>query len=345
MRIRVIRHPDCEGDDNYGFQVDTLEVVVDGLRAGYLTMVNAPFHRLLDWHGLDAGRTAVQWSARMQGVTSRAFLAGGERLGVEPSVDAETVARQSRLMGARCSAILNGPDLAYHVDRPLVGQIRLYEPGDFVFPIPRLRFVSRKENVPVFSLPTGFRNRQLGLLLYVEGARWQAERGYRLHGSGVQTPEAQRAWASLQRRFPEAVHRIRKPVGPKATVEEAWRTVLCGDQLPPSWLPRGTASLDRETRPAGRLLHTNNLWDLGGGMAGHFIEDDAEAILSGRNPMGGEPTPPTPAAAIRAYGAVQARKAYLSARMEELSLQERALHGCACGETPCIAAQAAPGLK
>lgn len=60
----------------------------------------------------------------------------------------------------------------FHVDKPLVDYIKVED---------------------------NFRGKLLSKRLYEEGARWMAERGFHLHASGAQTPEALRAWNSMER--------------------------------------------------------------------------------------------------------------------------------------------------
>lgn len=61
--------------------------------------------------------------------------------------------------------------VAFHVDRPLVDMI---------------------------SVEESFRGRHLGRELYRQAAMWMAERGLRLHASGVQTDDAQRLWGKME---------------------------------------------------------------------------------------------------------------------------------------------------
>ena len=329
MHIEMIRRPDAEGDDNRGFQFDLLEMRVDGERAGHLTMSHVPFHRLLSWYGADAGRTAVQWAARMRGMGSRAFLAGGTRLDPEPVLDDAQIARLWERMGRQCN-IGNGPDLSWHVDRPLVDYIHVYGAGEQVSRRPGLRFRSSRPQESAVA-QSDFLNRGLGLLLYVEGARWLGECSMMLHASGLQQPGAKRAWKSMERRFADAVLTIRARGG--RDDEPGRRMVLDGRRLPAAWLPDGVSTLVRRTIAPGRPVHTNNIDDLEPPVRERFMEADAEAILAGRNPMGGEPMPATPREAIKAYGRQQA---LLAARLAERSREED-VGDCACGKAPCLA--------
>ena len=335
MHIEMIRRPDAEGDDNRGFQVDLLEMRVDGLRAGHLTMSHVPFHRLLSWHGLDAGRKAVEWTARMAGITSRALLASGARLDVAPVISDAAIGRHWERMGRSCR-VYGGPDLSWHVDRPMVDYIRVYTQGEPIPSFPGLRFVSARPRATE-TAQADFLNRRLGILLYAEGARWLGERNLVLHASGLQTPEAIRAWNSMERRLGAAVRTMRTRISPADA--EGWRRVLEGRLLPETWLPRPGDTLDRRTLPAGRPVHSNNILDLEPPMRTRFMDYDADAILAGRNPLGGEPMPATPEDAIKAYGRQQEARA---SRLAALA-REAAMPGCACGGDPCMAA--APGLR
>jgi GNAT superfamily N-acetyltransferase len=60
---------------------------------------------------------------------------------------------------------------AFHVDKPLVDYIQVYD---------------------------DFRRRGIALALYVKGAEWAADRGLALWASGLQQPEAKAAWAKMQ---------------------------------------------------------------------------------------------------------------------------------------------------
>jgi hypothetical protein len=297
MHVEVVRLPDVEGDANRGWQVDALDLRVDGERAGYLKMSHVPFHRLLQWYGPEVARTAVQWAALMTQVTSRQFLASGQRLGVHPTLDAQSIDWHWSRMARDCT-LRNGPDLTVHVDRPLVDYIRIYQEGEDIKRLPDFRFRN--------SMPFGdgvatqdFRRRKLGLLLYVEGARWLAERGLLLHASGLQEPEAKLSWKSLKRRFPAAVSQMR--AHGYREQPECWRTVLDGSALPPSWMPPGASSLRVAAMPPGRPVHTDNLEDLQPVMRARFEQMDEEAMQAGRPHLGGEVMPTTPRNAITAY--------------------------------------------
>jgi GNAT superfamily N-acetyltransferase len=60
---------------------------------------------------------------------------------------------------------------AFHVDKPLV---------DFI------------------SVEPEFRRNRIGEALYREAAKWMAERGMKLHASGVQSKDAEASWQSME---------------------------------------------------------------------------------------------------------------------------------------------------
>lgn len=300
--ITLIRHPDYEGDDNRGFRVDFLELLVDAEPAGYLSLIYVPFHRLLSWNGPGAARTAVEWAASISGVTAKKFLSNGSRLGVLSTVDRRGLEKVWARIGQDCN-IEGGCSVDFHVDRPLVDYIRIYKPSDNLREIPSKRFNSRGLQKGIAS--RDFRHRELGLLLYVEGARWMAENGMLLHASGLQQPEAKRAWTSLEHRFPDAIGKV---IRHGYDTPPTWRTVLDGNKLPQQWLPKNTTSFHIEHKSPGLTELSNNLHDLSQGMIEYMNKKDSDSRALGREPLGGEPMPPTPAAAIEEYGrAIAAR--------------------------------------
>jgi DNA-binding transcriptional ArsR family regulator len=79
----------------------------------------------------------------------------------------------------------------YWLDRPQVEAVRVRSDGDS-------SMLSGGVRRPVAS-PLDFRRRGIALALYRQAALWMGERGLSLHASSLQSPEAARAWASLER--------------------------------------------------------------------------------------------------------------------------------------------------
>ena len=84
--------------------------------------------------------------------------------------------------------------LDFHVDKPLVDYISVYREGDSPHDISG-RVSDDAPRVTVGSRGTG-----AGTALYETAALWIAERGMQLHASGLQSDEAQAAWARFRKR-------------------------------------------------------------------------------------------------------------------------------------------------
>ena len=295
MDIELVRHPDSEGNDNRGFSVDALELLVDGNPAGYLKICHIPFHRILQWDGIDAANAALEFQSAARRMKVDEFLESGERTGLDPLVSHKKLNNLWWNLEGRGN-LHGGGSVAYHVDRPYVDYIRVYEPGDHVREIPPFRF---RNSRPEANVTENYRKSGLGTLLYVEGARWMAERNMLFHASGTRSNEAVAAWETLQKHFPEAVRNIPKlPL--RGDESKAFRTVLDGSLLPP-WYPRGASVTVRENAP-GRPPEMNNIEDLTDErVVTSFAENDSELRLRGIEPLGGEYYPSSPLEAIRMY--------------------------------------------
>jgi hypothetical protein len=296
MHIEIIRYPDCEGDDNRGFMVDRLHIHINGQNTGYLAMAHIPFHRMVSWYDQEFADTALKYYAATRQRTVKALLKSGERLGLPPTLSRDKCLTLMRKFHGRLT-LPGGGNIVYHLDRPYVDYIRIYDETDWVRSGPPLRFYSKHQE-PKYQGPN-YRRHGLGTLLYSEGARWMQERGMLLYASDLQQPEARMAWERMETRFPGAVLQVlTAPI--RGNEEERWRIALDGAQLP-DWLPTGAQSFSRHTMPSGRTPESNNIWDLDDETRLRFEENEREALAQGRNPSGGEVYPKSPAEALTSY--------------------------------------------
>jgi hypothetical protein len=293
MNIELFRYPDCEGNDNRGFMVDSLRLMVDDKPAGYLKISYIPFHRVLNWNGEQAVKIALEYYAATQKTTVEHILESGERLGMPPLLDAKTLEEVWDDLEGQ-GMLEGGGSISYHVDHPYVDYIRVYAPMDYIKVFPELRFRSSTER-PEERAIDNYKGRGLSTLLYVEGARWMAEKGMLLHASSLQSPEAQKAWSGLQKRFPEAVYPVRIPT--RSGEDESWRIVLDGSKLP-AWLPSSTTSVALTEMSPGRSQESNNIQDLSEDCQQWWKEKHQKSIAKGRHPLGGELMPNSPKEAL-----------------------------------------------
>ena len=294
MRVILTRHPDSAGNSNRGWRDDHLSMTVDGMDAGYITLSYIPFHRILQWYGEPAAQTALEFAAGARGTTVARLLKRGERLGLPPTIEWDKLHQLWRRLD--CARVLKrGGDVSFEVDRPLVAFSRVYTAGeDYQRHEDRTRWVS---SVPplIRTAQADFRKKGLGLLLYVEGARWMAEQGMLLHGDRGAKPEAKRAWDVLRDTFPGAVTNVIDA----ASKEEhrRLRITLDGSSLPSSWKPRDVMEVTVRSMPSGRLADTYNLDELlataeeSSDYRNYLLAEEAEAHRAGRPPLGGEPMP------------------------------------------------------
>lgn len=195
--------PDSE-KENRGWQVDKITAFVDGVEAGYLKISYIPQANLARFYpSILNYMTQIQGSSLMpyekkrlpwQDLTleeKRSLIARlrWERLHRE---NLEELARTLpddaidpliETLVAKLEQSDKGKSFddfkAFHIDKPLVDYIRVYD-----------------EN----SSPTGksFQRDHIGLALYQEGAAYLATQGLHLWASGIQSDDAQHAWAKME---------------------------------------------------------------------------------------------------------------------------------------------------
>lgn len=290
MDIALIRHPDYEGNNNRGFTMDAIELLVDGRPAGYLKISYVPFHRVIQWTGMDAAQAAIEYQAAACDISENDLLALEKPLGMPPVVSPQRLLKAWNSLHGRGN--LKAGSVSFHVDRPLVDYICVYGPDDFFNRVPPLRFHNRRDKREYIE--HDYRRHGFGTLLYVEGAKWMAERSMLLHASGLQTTEAETAWKRMREKFGNAIQDF--PGLPDHNGETPVRTALDGSLLQ-DWKPYGM-TVEYEERPAGIPSCCMNYEDLSECQLTDIRKSEEELRVRGIEPLGGELFPSSPRGAL-----------------------------------------------
>lgn len=205
--IEVKRVEDSEGDNNRGWQIDELQAFVDGQEAGYLKLSYIPEERfaahypagVFDFVHQIKGHIIFEYAGESRAERSikhdfktmtddelRKFISTaswsfmhvsyGEMSGREGELEAmsrkELMAKILELKKVVTKRF--GKEFeefkSYFINKPLVDFIRVKDQ---------------------------FLRQGIATALYIEGAKWMAEKGMVVHASGLQQPEAAAAWAKM----------------------------------------------------------------------------------------------------------------------------------------------------
>ncbi len=184
--IEIRTTEDSEGDKNRGWTVHKFEAVIDGETAGYLKVSYIPEERfkrhyknIFDYIDKITGKAIPKdYSDRKKALNTLAYSILGwpglDRL--EPSLeelDDEDLDRIEKDISKEAvkkhwKAFEEFKD--HWVDKPVV---------DFIF------------------VETGHRRKRIAVALYEFAAKWLAQRGMKLHASGLQSDNAMAAWEWL----------------------------------------------------------------------------------------------------------------------------------------------------
>lgn len=228
-KITIRRHPDIEGDNNRGWQVDLLSAWVGQDLAGYAAIAFIPAERLKRHYP----QGAWDWLRLIEG---RSHLPEKK----PPAHEAKQILSQRHLENWKFFK-------AYFVEKPRMDMIRVLSEHDRSF-----RYGAQLGLEGPLQHQFSFRGRGIGLLLYREAARWMAEAyGCPLYASDLRSPDANRAWTRLKAALPEAVQISDRPL-PKGAdrpqIKAEGRYMLLGDRIEP-WRPDWAQDLE--------VLHTH----------------------------------------------------------------------------------------
>jgi hypothetical protein len=204
--LTLIRRYDVEGDHNRGWRADLIELLVDGNRAGYIRATFIPVDRWASWYLDHPAGPVVAWLDQMEGGPFQSDGATPEQMW---SVVRDHFGIPSKVAPSGFGAWLSEKRRrsltafqAYHVDKPIVDYIRVYQEHDDnerIFPGNRGNaFVCR-------SALHDYSRLGLGRLLYTEMSAWLSESGLKFYASSLQSPEAAAAWERLKKLHGNAV--------------------------------------------------------------------------------------------------------------------------------------------
>ncbi len=220
QQIRLERHPDTEGDDNRGWQVDEVRAYVGDTQVGYLKMSYIPLERykryypsifnyldqIAGWSGIMGKDRAADWrtfdevrlKALIKNVEWRAFHNDYSMRPEELNHDRKTLVQWAARLEAKLLTGRYGGQFKQfrksHVNKPLVDYIRVAK-GDSHDAMTRRD--QDKLGGPNSSI--NYRKKGIGRAMYLEGARWLKEQGMVLRASSLQQPEAAAAWMAFKR--------------------------------------------------------------------------------------------------------------------------------------------------
>jgi hypothetical protein len=243
MDVLLIKHPNIKGQNDSGWSLDALEMLVDGHPAGFLTMAVIPsvdIQRLYPevWAHLEV------YAAGLQNMDVESWRLSGSSMINSPRVDVSQAFSLHRELMKTLNEIPKFPmGLQPHknVNRAEIDEIRLYYPESKDKRI--LRFPER--SVSSDCVPhQDYRGLGLGALLYREGARWMAEKGCSLRESTMQSFEARLAWKRLANTLP--ADSIRQDIfwesWAQTAQEEKTPWMLDGNHIP-EWKPNAISSM------------------------------------------------------------------------------------------------------
>lgn len=209
-------HEDFEGDKNRGWQVDKIDAYVDGEYAGYIKLSYIPKERfkryypsVLNFMTQIGGGHILPYK---KGDVDYKTLSDEELTKVLKNLihksrryrsiwdDKEIPNERKEIIAAIDDIIKNGLKHSndefkkfaeYWVDKPIVDYIRVFGEGE---DRSQPRF-----GVHASDSPTDFKRQRIGTALYLEAADYLKQKGLKLYASGLQSDEAQGAWANLEK--------------------------------------------------------------------------------------------------------------------------------------------------
>lgn len=189
------RVEDSEGDDNRGFQVDRIVASIDGEEVGYLKLMYIPKERFGRYYGSIfnyltqiGGKACLPYDnptvdyRKLDEKQLRRLIMYSTRGGIFREREVESKSREELLMLAKDleKQLMTGSDGKEfrHFKKRLVNS-------------PYVDFI---------RVDDGMQRLGIGTALYLEGAKWMAEKGMRFRASTIQSKEAQAIWAEMERR-------------------------------------------------------------------------------------------------------------------------------------------------
>lgn len=196
-RIQFKRFEDDEGDGNRGWQVDKIVAYVNGQPRGYIKASYIPkerwekyYHNIYNFVAQIVGSSVLPFDRRDQDyhtfseqeLQKHVFVIASKLYG----------SREANNLSERAKSMSRDELIAFYEEneKPL---IRKY--------VKHLnKFRKRNINFPtiaVIDVDRPFRRHGLGRAMYIQMALWMAEKGMKLHASGLQTDDAQKTWEKM----------------------------------------------------------------------------------------------------------------------------------------------------
>lgn len=202
---RLTYHTDAEGDNNRGWQVDQIEASVGGMPAGYLKISLITLDRLQryyptvlhyqqligGWHlGLGIDKWETQAEPPLKILRKASSYGRSYSFGKELSEE-EVLTFTQKSLSEKTEKFFDF--YRFHVERPLVDYISVYEAGE------THRGIGWKKESAEHSISVeNFRGLGLAGILYKAGAVWSARNNRCLYASGCQSDAAKVVWQHIE---------------------------------------------------------------------------------------------------------------------------------------------------
>jgi len=211
---------DVEGDNNRGWMVDQIDAYVKGDYAGYITISYIPKERFIkyyptilnymsmiggshplpldkkDAHYKDLNDDELKRTIQRVSHRSRKYHDYWNDENNIPENRAEMLNILEDIIKNELKDDKRKFEefIDYHIDKPLVDFIRVFNKGDS-----RDTRRSLKKGEKTEITKQDYKRQQIGTSLYLEAAKWMKEKGLRLYASGTQTDSAQAAWEKFEK--------------------------------------------------------------------------------------------------------------------------------------------------